>query len=84
MNDEVLDRRIRIAKLVKLGKRIGYSLFLAAIILFFYGLAINFTDTLTGAIVACMVVGSLVLAPAIIMGYGVRSAHREDHELGRL
>ena len=32
--DAVLERRIRIAKLVKAGKRIGYSLFLIAIVLF--------------------------------------------------
>ncbi len=84
MPDEVLERRIRIAKVVKLGKRVGYLLFLASIVLFFVGLVVNFTEGLTGAIVACMIVGSLVLAPSIIMGYAVRSAHREDHELGRL
>jgi len=84
VSDEVLERRIRIAKIVKLGKRVGYSLFLASIVLFFVGLAVNFSDTLASIIVACMVIGSLVLAPAIVMGYAVRSAHREDHELGRL
>ena len=82
--DPVLERRIRIAKLVKAGKRVGYSLFLAAIVLFFVGIIGSFSDTLTGLIVAAMIIGSVILAPAIVFGYAVRSAHREDHEMGRL
>ncbi len=84
MSDPVLERRVRIAKVVRLGKRVGYTLFLAAMILFFIGFATEFSGELTGVIVACMVIGSLVLAPAIVFGYAVRSAHREDHEMGRL
>ena len=84
MADPVLDRRVRIARVVKLGKRIGYSLFLAAMILFFIGFATEFSDTLTSIIAGCLIIGSIVLAPAIIFGYAVRSAHREDHEMGRL
>ena len=84
MADPVLDRRVRIARVVKLGKRVGYSLFLAAMILFFIGFATEFSDTLTSIIAGCMIIGSIVLAPAIIFGYAVRSAHREDHEMGRL
>lgn len=84
MPDAVLERRIRIAKLVKVGKRVGYSLFLLAIVLFFVGMIGSFSSTLTGSIVAAMIVGSLILAPAIVFGYAVRSAHREDHAMGRL
>lgn len=84
VSDPVLDRRVRIAKLVRTGKRIGYGLFGLAIVLFFIGVVTEFSDTLTGVIGACLVVGSLVLAPAIVFGYAVRSAHREDHEMGRL
>lgn len=84
VSDPVLDRRIRIAKMVKTGKRVGYSLFLLAMILFFVGIAASFSSALSNLIVAALVVGSIVLAPAIVMGYAVRSAHREDHEMGRL
>ena len=41
--DPVLERRRRIAGLVQVGKRLGYGLFLAAIVLFFVGLATGFT-----------------------------------------
>jgi hypothetical protein len=84
VTDLVLERRIRIARLVRLGKRIGYGLFLVAIIAFFFGFATTYSDGLVSLIGAALIIGSLVLAPAIVMGYAVRSAHREDHELGRL
>ena len=82
--DPVLDRRVRIAKFVRLAKKIGYGLFLLAVILFFVGFITQFSGELTGVIIASLVAGSLVLAPAIVFGYAVRSAHREDHEMGRL
>jgi hypothetical protein len=35
------------------------------------------------AVVACLVVGSAVLAPAIVLGFAARAAEREDREAGR-
>lgn len=84
VSDPILERRLQIAKLVKLGKRVGYSLFLLSMVLFFIGLFTEFSGELAGIIVASLIVGSVILAPAIVMGYAVRSAHREDHESGRL
>jgi len=31
----------------------------------------------------CLLVGSLVLAPAIVFGYAVKAAERDDREHGR-
>lgn len=84
VTDPVLERRIRIARLVRLGKRIGYGLFLVAIVAFFVGFIGSYSDALVGLITVCLVAGSLILAPAIVFGYAVRSAHREDVELGRI
>jgi hypothetical protein len=84
MSDPVLDRRRRIAGLVDLGKRVGYGLFLVAIVLFFVGLAAGYNGAITGVIIAALVVGSVVLAPAIVFGYAVKAAEREDREAGRL
>lgn len=84
VSDPVLVRRLQIAKLVKLGKRVGYSLFLGAMVLFFVGLFTKFSSEVASIIIACLIGGSVILAPAIVMGYAVRSAHREDHESGRL
>ena len=76
--DPVLERRARIARLVALGKRLGYGLFGVAIVAFVVG---SFTDFggLTGSlIVLSIVVGSIILAPAIVFGYGVKAAEREE------
>ena len=81
--DPVLERRRRIAKLVDIGQRVGYGLFGLALVLFFVGVFTNFAASVTGAIVACIVVGSIVLAPAIVFGYAVKAAERDDREHGR-
>ena len=49
-----------------------------AIVLFVVGVVAGFTSGLTTAIVACLLVGSAVLAPAIVFGYAVKAAERED------
>lgn len=77
---DLLARRARIARWVAAGKRLGYGLYLAAVILFAVGLAAGFERWMTSSIVAALVVGSLVLAPAIVFGYAVRAAEREDRE----
>lgn len=71
------------ASLAKTGKRLGYGLFAIAIVVFVAGAATRFTPPLVTVVVACLGVGSLVLAPSIIVGYGVRAADREDRQAGR-
>ena len=71
-------RRRRIAQLTVTGQRLGYLLYLAAAALFFTGFATSFRSGLVTVIITCLVVGSLVLAPAIIFSYAVRAADRED------
>ena len=80
-SDPILAKRARIAMLVSVGQRIGYGLFALATVLFFVGLATRYSEPLTTAIVASLLVGSLILAPAIIFGYGVKAAEREDKGL---
>ena len=79
-DDPVLAKRARIAHWVSLGQRVGYGLFGLACVAFVAGFVVGFEDWLTTLIVAALVVGSLVLAPAIVFGYGVRAADRADRE----
>jgi hypothetical protein len=81
--DPVLVRRARIARLSELGQRLGYSLFGLAIVVFVIGFVIGYSDALVIVIVTSLGVGSAVLAPAIVFGYAVKAAEREDRELGR-
>lgn len=78
--DPVLERRARIGRLCKMGKRVGYLAYAAAMILFFIGFATTYTTAMTTTIITLMVGGGIVLAPAIVMGYGVKAADREDRE----
>ena len=80
--DPVRARRARIARLVELGQRIGYSLFGLAVALFVVGFIVGYSGAVVAVIVAALVVGSAVLAPAIVFGYAVKAAEREDRERG--
>ena len=81
--DPVRAKRARIARLTELGQRVGYGLFGIAIVVFIIGFVVGYSDLLVTVIVASLGVGSLVLAPAIVFGYAVKAAEREDRELGR-
>jgi hypothetical protein len=79
--DPVLVRRARIARAVAIGQRVGYGLFGVAVVAFFYGLATDFTGGVGTTIIAALLIGSLILAPAIVFGYAVKAAEREDRGL---
>lgn len=79
--DPILVRRAHIARAVTIGQRLGYALFGIATVAFFYGLATEYTPGLVRLIVGCLLVGSGVLAPAIVFGYAVKAAEREEQGL---
>ena len=82
-NDPVRQRRARIDRLSRMGQRVGYACIAMAIVAFFVGFATDYSDTLVVVIVAALVAGSVTLLPAIILGYAVKAAEREDREQGR-
>ncbi len=77
-DDPVRARRARIARVVALGQRVGYALWLVAIVVFFVGAATRFRPATVTVVVACLAVGSALLAPSIVISYGVRAAEREE------
>lgn len=79
-SDPVLDRRSNIARWVSVGKRAGYGLYLVAIVLFGIGYGAGYTTWMTTTITAALVIGSIILAPAIVFGYGVKAAEREERK----
>ncbi len=80
VDPETAARRVRIRRLVQLGKRIGYGLFLYAVGAFVVGAIAGFSVPLVDSIVAAMLVGSIALIPAIVFGYGLRAAERDDRQ----
>ena len=77
-HDPVLERRHRMARLASVGRRAGYGLYLVSLAVFAAGLWVGFNDLMASMTAAALVAGSVLLAPAIIIGYGVRAADRAD------
>ncbi len=71
-------RRARIARVVALGQRIGYTLWLVAIVVFFVGAATTFRPFAVTVVITCLALGSALLAPSIVISYGVRAAERDE------
>jgi len=80
--DIVRQQRTRIRGLVSLGQRIGYGLFAAALIGFIAGFTVGFSPWVVNLIIIAMVIGSIVLAPAIVFGHAATAADREDRDQG--
>ena len=81
--DPVLVQRARAQRIANAAKRVGYVLFLASMVLFFIALATNLPSGLMAAAAATLIGGCIVLAPAILLGYAVRGAERDDEERHR-
>lgn len=82
MTDPVRATRARVASWVSLGKRVGYVLLLVAVVIVIVGLAGDFTSAIATGATACLIAGAVLLAPAIILGYAVNAAERDDREKG--
>jgi hypothetical protein len=82
-DDSVLAQRKKIANWVSYGLRAGTIIYAIAMSLFFLGFMFRFTPGLTTAILAALIVGSVLLAPAMVFNYGVKAANREDRKAGR-
>jgi len=78
LDDPVLARRERIRRWTELGTRVGYACFGAAVVLFVVAFIAQFPSWLVTLVIACMVAGSIVLPPAIVLGYGAKAADAED------
>lgn len=83
MTDPVLARRARIARLVEVGQRVGYTLLLVAVVAFVVGAVRGFSGPVVFVVTASLLGMTLVLAPSIVFGYAVKAAEREDREQGR-
>ena len=79
-DDPVLERRQRLARLARSGRRAGYSLYGVSLAAFVAGFVTGFTTAPATIAAVTLVVGSLLLLPSIIIGYGVSAADRADRD----
>lgn len=61
-----------------MAKRAGYALLALSMAVFFVGAARGFTPSIVRVVVASFGASSVLLLPAIILGYAVAKAERED------
>jgi hypothetical protein len=80
--DPVLVRRRQVARLADAGQRLGYALFALATALFVVGFVTGFSPGITTTVIVALAAGSALLAPAIVAGYAVKAADRDDRERG--
>ena len=49
---------------------------------FVIGFAVSFNGLVSGVVIGSLVIGSILLAPAIVLGYGIKAAERDDRARG--
>jgi hypothetical protein len=65
-----------------MANRLGYLCLGVAIVTFVIGFIVSFNATVSAVVITSMVIGSILLAPAIVLGYAVKAAERDDRERG--
>ena len=76
--DPVRQRRELVARLAAMARLAGWSLFGVAVVAFGIGLLAGLTGVVVVIVIGSLALGSTLLLPAIILGFGVTAAERED------
>lgn len=78
--DPVLERRAQVARINRLALWVGGGCYALATVLFFVAIATTFTSLLATVLTALLLIGSVLLAPAMVFHYAIRAADRADRE----
>ena len=76
--DDVAERRDGIDRLNTIASRTGYGMWALSTVAFFAGLWTDYTSFMHLVSGVSLVLGSVILAPSIVITYGIRAARRED------
>ena len=76
--DPVRQRREQVARLASAARKAGWTFFALACVAFVAGLVIGLTGLVVVIVIGSLALGSALLLPAIIVGFGVTAAERED------
>ena len=80
--DPVRERRAVIARWNARATRIGYAAFGVSIVAVMIGAFTDFSSIVARVATGGLIVGSILLAPAIVIGYAIKAAEKEDRRLG--
>jgi membrane-bound ClpP family serine protease len=80
--DPVRAKRAVVAKWTQLANRTGYLFVALAMVLFVIAFFVGFSAVLADLVIISFVIGCVLLAPSIIVGYAVKAAERDDRERG--
>ncbi|MCH9837516.1 hypothetical protein K0U83_17765 [bacterium] len=80
--DPIRVKRTKIAKWTLLANRVGYLFVALAMALFVMAFVLGFNSTMATLVTIAFIIGCVLLAPSIILGYAVKAAEREDRENG--
>ena len=78
--NSLLIRRQQASLIANTGRKIGYSIFFLSLIIFAIGLTVEFNNLVARTLTILLILGSIVLAPSILLHYAVRGAEREEKE----
>ena len=81
-DDPVLARRRQVERWVSVAQRAGYALLGVFCVLVVVGFPTGFPPLVTTSAIVAIAAGSVLLAPAIVLGYAVKAAERDDRERG--
>ena len=79
-SNSLMLRRQQASLIANTGKKIGYSIFFLSLIIFAIGLTVEFNNLVARTLTVLLILGSIVLAPSILLYYAVRGAEREEKE----
>jgi hypothetical protein len=81
-HDPVRALRQKVARYNLLANRIGYLFLAVSMSCFVMAFAFGFKGPLVTVVIVTLIVGSILLAPSIVIGYAVKAAERDDREKG--
>ncbi|MEO8363769.1 MAG: hypothetical protein ABI570_05240 [Ilumatobacteraceae bacterium] len=83
LRDPVRNRREKISRWTQRAMRVGYLCFAISIIAVGVGVLWEFKPFIGSIATVSLIAGCVLLAPAIVLGYAVKAAEREDKQNGR-
>jgi len=80
--DPIRVKRAQVAKWTQFANRSGYLFVVLAMVLFVIAFFSGFSAVMADLVIISFVIGCVLLAPSIIVGYAVKAAERDDRERG--